>query len=104
MFVAKYPNFAGAITFREGSRAVFDGPKDLFTYYLDLKKYAPGKSVDQITSLAVTDYYSLKQIDGFSARYVVGSDVMGPMGTELIPFAKAADAEEFKRDHKGNGS
>ena len=101
MFVAGHQNFAGRIVYKDGSYAVFDGAKDMFTYYLNLQKYAPGKTASQIASLSVTDYYSLSLIDGFSASYVVGSDVLGPMGKELVPFARAADAEEFKRDHKG---
>lgn len=101
MFVAKFPAFAARITYRDGSYAVFDGAKDMFTYYLNLKKYAPGKSVGQIASVVVTDYYGLSPIDGSSAYYVIGSDVLGPMGNELIPFARSADAEEFKRDHRG---
>lgn len=101
MFVARYPDFAARIVYRDGSYAVFDGPKDMFIYYFDLKKYAPGKSAAQIASLSVTDYYSLDLIDGFTACFVVGSDVLGPMGRELVPFAKRVDAEEFKRDHKG---
>jgi nitrous oxide reductase accessory protein NosL len=35
------------------------------------------------------------------AFFVIGSDVHGPMGRELIPFGKPTDAEEFRRDHKG---
>lgn len=101
MFVAKYPDFAARITFRDGSYAVFDGCKDMFVYYLNLAKYAPRKSAGEIASIVVTDYYSLTPIDGLGAWYVIGSDVLGPMGKELVPFARAADAEEFKRDHKG---
>ncbi len=101
MFVAKYPNFAARIVYKDGSYASFDGTKDMFTYYLNLQKYAPGKTAGQIASLSVTDYYSLSLIDGFSAWYVEGSDVLGPMGKELISFAQEADAEEFKRDHQG---
>ena len=101
MFVAKYPDFAARIVYRDGSYAVFDGAKDMFVYLFDLKKYAPGKSAAQIVSLSVTDYYTLTLIDGYNAYYVMGSDVLGPMGKELVPFAKTADAEEFKLDHKG---
>ncbi len=101
MFVAKYPNFAARIVYEDGSYALFDGAKDMFTYYLNLRKYAPGKTASQIAALSVTDYYSLSLIDGFSAWYVIGSDVLGPMGKELVSFARAADAEGFKLDHKG---
>ena len=33
--------------------------------------------------------------------FVLGSDVLGPMGKEFISFAKEADAREFLKDHKG---
>lgn len=101
MFVAKYPDFVAQVIFQDGSYAVFDGAKDLFKYYLNLKKYAPAKRVEDIASIYVTDYYSLELIDGPQAWYVVGSDVYGPMGKELIPFSKESDARGFMKDHKG---
>jgi len=101
MFVSKYPDWAGTIQFNDGSHAAFDGPKDLFTYYLDLRKYNPGKSRSAITAIRVKDYYSLSIIDGRSAYYVIGSDVYGPMGRELVPFAKLTDARGFMNDHRG---
>ncbi|MEE4134737.1 MAG: nitrous oxide reductase accessory protein NosL, partial [Desulforhopalus sp.] len=38
---------------------------------------------------------------GRHAFYVVGSDILGPMGHELIPFAERAAAENFLADHHG---
>jgi copper chaperone NosL len=104
MFVAKYPDFAAQIHFKNGSVVHFDGAKDLFRYYQQLGKYNPKVTAKDITVLFVTDYYSLTQVDGYTATYIFGSDVYGPMGRELIPFAKAKDAQEFNRDHKGKGS
>jgi copper chaperone NosL len=101
MFVAKYPDFVAQVIFQDGSYAVFDGAKDLFKYYLNLKKYAPAKRVEDIASIYVTDYYSLELVDGPQAWYVVGSDVYGPMGKELISFLKESDARGFMKDHKG---
>ena len=49
----------------------------------------------------MTDYYSLESIEGTRAFYVIGSDVFGPMGKELIPFGKETEAREFLKDHKG---
>ena len=63
-------------------------------------RYAPGKTPADIAAVQVTDYYALEPIDGRTAFYVVGSDVFGPMGKELIPFAKKAEAEEFLKDHR----
>ncbi len=34
MFVSKYPNWIAQIEFKDGSREFFDGPKDMFRYYL----------------------------------------------------------------------
>jgi len=101
MFVYKYPDFIAEIIFKDGSYAVFDGAKDMFKYYFNLKKYHPNKTVSDIESVYVTDYYTLALIDGFKAYYVLGSDIYGPMGRELIPFEKEADAKEFLKDHKG---
>jgi copper chaperone NosL len=101
MFVAKYPDFVAEVSFKDGSYAVFDGAKDMFKYYLNLKKYAPAKRIEDIVSIYVTDYYSLEPIDGTTAWYVAGSDTFGPMGKELIPFSKESDARGFMKDHKG---
>jgi nitrous oxide reductase accessory protein NosL len=101
MFVAKYPDFLAEILFKDGSSAFFDGTKDMFKYYLNLKKYQPSKKISDIDSIYVTDYYHLTLIDGLPAYYVLGSDIYGPMGRELIPFEKEADAKEFMKDHQG---
>jgi nitrous oxide reductase accessory protein NosL len=85
MFVAKYPDFLAEILFKDGSYAVFDGTKDMFKYYLNLKKYNASKRLEDIDSIYVTDYYRLTLIDGLPADYVLGSDIYGPMGREQIP-------------------
>ena len=101
MFVAKYPDFVAEIVFKDGSYAVFDGVKDMLKYYFNLQKYNPKKRTSDIESLYVTDYYRMTFVDGFGAHYVAGSDVLGPMGREMIPFEKKSDADEFMKDHKG---
>jgi nitrous oxide reductase accessory protein NosL len=101
MQVANFPDWAAVITFRDGAQAWFDGPKDLFTFLLDLKQYAPKRQAGDITAIQVKDYYALKHVDGRKAFYVTGSDVMGPMGKELVPFATEAAARDFLKDHHG---
>ena len=101
MFVAKFPNWVASAKFRDGTIYSFDGPKDLFSYYLDTSRYTPGKRQADITVLAVKEYYSLKMIDPRTAFFVTGSDVYGPMGHELTPFLSEKDATSFKVDHKG---
>jgi copper chaperone NosL len=101
MFVAKYPDFIAEFIFSDGTYAVFDGVKDMFKDYFNLKKYHPSKQLSDIRAIFVTDYYTLALINGHEAFYVGGSDVYGPMGKELIPFSEEADAKEFMKDHKG---
>ena len=101
MFVSKYPDWTTAILFKDGSHVFFDGAKDMFKYLLDSKRYDPAKKTEDIQAIMVMDYYGLSWIDARRAWYVLGSDVFGPMGRELIPLEKEADAKEFMKDHKG---
>lgn len=101
MFVAKYTDFLAQIRFTDGTYVVFDGAKDMFKFYLDPDKYKPGSKVADMREIYVTDYYNLSLIDAKNAFFVIGSDIYGPMGNELIPFALQADAEEFMNDHSG---
>jgi len=99
MFVAKYPVWVTQITMGDGKIRFFDGVKDLMVFYRTPDTY--GARQDQLSEVWVKDYYSLEWIDGRKAFYVVGSDVYGPMGHELIPFATPEAAADFKKDHKG---
>lgn len=101
MFVAKYPDFLAYMTFKDGSYAAFDGVKDMMKCYLDMSRYLPGKKKSDIRTMVVTDYYTMRMIDAFAAYYVTGSDVLGPMGHELIPHESQSKAKEFMEDHLG---
>ncbi|NJD54971.1 MAG: nitrous oxide reductase accessory protein NosL [Nitrospirae bacterium] len=101
MFVAKYRTWIAQIVFSDGSYAAFDGPKDMFKYYLQPGKYAAAKKPSDITAVYVTEYYSAKLMDAKKMFYVAGSNVLGPMGDELIPVASEEKAREFMKDHKG---
>lgn len=91
MFIYKYPKWAAQIVYKNRHYS-FDGVKDLMKYYFKHKK--------GIVKILVTDYYSQKAIDGEKAFYVIGSDIYGPMGNELIPFKSRSDAQTFYMDHK----
>jgi len=101
MFVAKYPDWTSTIRFKDGTNSYYDGPKDMFSHYLETARYSPGKSQADIVALSVKEYYSLAMMDARAAFFVTGSDVYGPMGSELIPFKTEKDAQAFKLDHKG---
>lgn len=101
MFVAKYPRWAALVELEEGRSFYFDGVKDMMKFLLSPKKYKHFTQGKAPKKVLVTDYYTLEKIDAKSAFYVVGSQVYGPMGHELIPFAKKEDANNFLKDHNG---
>lgn len=101
MFVAKYPSWVSSVQYRNGHLHHFDGAKDLYKYLLDLPRWAPGHQAENIVTVGVTEYYGLGLIDAYQAWYVIGSDVLGPMGHELIPLESEEDAMAFLKDHGG---
>jgi nitrous oxide reductase accessory protein NosL len=101
MFVSKYPDWVAGVTFKDSTTMFFDGAKDFFNYYLNMQKYTPSRNLASISAVTVKDYYTLKPVDARKASFVIGSDVYGPMGKELVPFEKTADSIAFLKDHKG---
>jgi copper chaperone NosL len=100
MFVSKYPKWAAQIQLQDGHNHYFDGVKDMLKFYFNPTKYH-GHSDEKISQIKVTDYYSLESFDGKKAYYVIGSNVYGPMGEELIPFKNQDEAKKFMTDHFG---
>jgi copper chaperone NosL len=101
MSVSMFVDWNAEIRFADSTRAIFDGAKDMFKYYLDLGKYNPTKSKHQVRAILVKDYFSRNSVDALKAFYVIWGDVYGPMGHEPIPFEKEADAKKFLKEHKG---
>ncbi len=58
------------------------------------------KALGRVNKARFREYYSqeLKPVEDL--RFVRGSDVVGPMGPDLVPVA-AATAARFARDHNG---
>lgn len=103
MFVYKYPKWAAKLEFVKHNHNhyyVFDGVKDMIKFIHNPKKYHEHEEMTE-QKLLVTDYYTQYAIDGKEAYYVVGSDTLGPMGNELIPFKYEEDAKIFLKDHRG---
>jgi len=91
MIVEKYPNWMQKVVLIENDTLYFDGTRCMFKIL--------NESENDVQSVLVKDYYSLEYIDGKTAWYIIGSDVLGPMGNELIPFKEEAAAKEFFKDH-----
>ncbi|MCU0305034.1 MAG: nitrous oxide reductase accessory protein NosL [Thermoanaerobaculales bacterium] len=96
MFVAPYPAWLAALVEADGTVRYFDGPKDLFRYALRHPEATANGA-----ALWVTDYYTTHPMRAREAFYVTGSDVLGPMGAELVPVASLELAATFRADHGG---
>jgi len=98
MFVHKYPKWSAEMIIK-GRQYYFDGVKDMMKYYIFDGDFPYNRS--DITQINVNDFYTLKAIDAHMAYYVIGADLFGPMGDELIPFESREEADNFMRDHNG---
>ena len=102
MFVAKYPKWAAVVETTAGQSYYFDGVKDMMKFIFKPGDYHVALEMADLKRIAVTDYYTLGAVDARRAFYVTGSNVYGPMGHELVPFATEKDARVFLEDHKGD--
>jgi len=100
MFVSKYQQWLTQVRLLDGRVETFDGVKDMMAYIFAPESYGATKGA-VVQDVLVKDYYSQEWLDGRISVYVTGSDVLGPMGHELIPFKSLAGAENFFKDHHG---
>jgi len=98
MFVSKYPKWATKMVVA-GKPYYFDGVKDMMKFYIFDGDFPYDRK--KIEKILVTDFYTLESIDARKAWYVLGSEVYGPMGNELIPFKDEKSAKNFMKDHGG---
>jgi nitrous oxide reductase accessory protein NosL len=101
MFVGRYRDWVAGVRFADGGYAVFDGAEDLFRFLQGGARDERGRTAKDVVSAFVTDCYTLAQVDARTAVFVGGSDVLGPMGRELVPFASEPEARGFFADHRG---
>ena len=79
----------------------FDGCKCMFNFLFAIEKFDKIHSRNDVAVAWVKDFDSGKWLNAEDAYYVVGSDMMGPMGKELIPFADQAAAMKFNQEQGG---
>lgn len=100
MFVAPYRNWVAVAVLADDRRLYFDGTKDLLRFHFDPARYRILPTA--VRQLYVTDYYTVRLMPAREAWFVLGSDVLGPMGPELVPLASREAADAFRRDHGGD--
>jgi len=92
MYLYKYPTWISRIVYKDKAFS-FDGIKDMMKYYFEHQ--------DGIKDILVQDYYTQETLDAKKAFFVLGSDVYGPMGNEIIALKDAQSAKHFLLDHRG---
>lgn len=97
----KLAGFGGvaAAVFKDGKVVGFEGARCLFIYNTIPKRF--GIDVGDIAHRYVTDFSTRELIDVSKAYLVLGSNIKGFMGYDLIPFAKREAAEDFKSLYGG---
>lgn len=99
--VSRHPEWVAEAVYEDGAAVYFDGPKDLFRFLRHPRRYPRGRRRAKIEAAFVTAYYDGHWIPARDAHYVLGSDVVGPLGAELVPHGSREEAEEFLLDHRG---
>ena len=88
-----------ATVFKDGKVVGFDGARCLFVYNSIPSKY--GVDVADMKDQFVSDFLSKKMIKVEDAFLVLGSNVKGRMGYEMIPFTNKQEASKFASTHDG---
>ncbi len=101
MFPYRYPKTAAAMTLKNGDAFYFCSNGCLLRTWLRPTVYL-GRHRSAIDRLAARDYFSGAPVDGRTAIWVAGSDVIGPMGPAIIALGDKNQLEAFKKRHGGS--
>ena len=103
ILVYKEPKWVAKIKVRNGKTVYFSSPKSMFEFY-----HRPGKWFDvgvqserDFSKIVVTDYETVKPIDGEKAFYVYGSSETSPAGDDLPAFGSEEGAKKYAKAHNG---
>ena len=93
MYADVAPRWAAEAILEDGETLRFDTPKCLFGH-------TSGPGAPRTRARKVTEYYSQRLVPIEMVLFVVGSDLVGPMGKDLVPV-ESSRAAAFVHDHGG---
>jgi nitrous oxide reductase accessory protein NosL len=103
ILVYKAPKWIAKIELRNGKIIFFSSPKSMFEFYhRPANWYDMGvRSERDFHKIVVTNYKTVKPINGEDAFYVYGSRAISPAGDDLPAFATREEAEDFAKKYNG---
>jgi copper chaperone NosL len=102
MRVASFENWHTQIVYDDGTNDAFCAVKCLMAFYFEPSTYSGKEKASPGKTLYAKDYYSQHWHDMKKMFFVPGSDVLGPMGKDLVPFSNLEHAKTFLKDHNGS--
>jgi copper chaperone NosL len=99
MIPARYPEFHCQVVLKNGEYVAFDSAAGLMTYLLfpDKTGIEPG----EVSEIYFKDYITETWISADQTFFVVGSEIMGPMGIEFLAVDNEENAQALKKQEKG---
>lgn len=91
--------FVSAIEVRGGRTFYFCGTGCMLRSWLHPEEHL-GVQRDQLVKAVVKDYFGGQHVDASEVVFVVGSDIVGPMGPALVPVLPT-QVETFRQRHGG---
>lgn len=102
MIPVDFPGAKGQIHYNSGRVDSFCCTLDMFTFYLQPDRPKNVTAI-YVNDMGKADWFNPEGhwINAEEAHYVLGGDVMGPMGEALVPFSEREDALKYIDDHGG---
>jgi len=102
MYVWRHQKNIAGFIFKDGKYVFFCSVKCMFHAYHNFKKYFPHRNINDLKLIWVTEYYTTKKMNAKNLYYVIGTDIIGPMGYMIVPVKGKKAAETLLRDHHGS--
>ncbi|HWP44636.1 MAG TPA: nitrous oxide reductase accessory protein NosL [Blastocatellia bacterium] len=104
MSVKASDRWTSEISYKDGTKLMFESPGDMFSFYTSPARYdVPDSHKDRasIEKIIVKDYNTGNPVELEQASFAYESKVNSPMGPDLIPFAYKKDGLLFIEENGG---
>ncbi|MCP3874467.1 MAG: hypothetical protein GY699_15095 [Desulfobacteraceae bacterium] len=99
MYPSRYPQFNCQLIFKDGTYEAFDSATGLLLYLLFSDK--TGINPKPVDKIYFKHYLKESWLESSKSFFVIGSEIMGPMGIEFLPVDNKHAAEELKNQENG---